>query len=106
MYRPSTGRLAIGTLMANALEITAALDRIRDIAARGQIDEAEAACRDLLQLAPEEPEAWSLVRSANVGARPWADAEQVVLRQAIDLAPSNPHYMSTSLSRRPRPGTS
>jgi Flp pilus assembly protein TadD len=77
--------------MPPADRIAALLDYFRRLAAAVNIDAAEASCRKLLEVSPDEAEAWAwrgLMASARAN---WTDAA-VAHRQAIFLNPRNPSY--------------
>src|SRR5204863_5707728 len=91
-------------LMADRAEIEAELQTIQQLASLGRLDAAEACCRELLQKAPAEAEAWSWSGLLMSARGRWLDAE-LVFRRALELNPNNPHYwtyLSAALSGQKR----
>jgi predicted O-linked N-acetylglucosamine transferase (SPINDLY family) len=79
--------------MENSQDIEVALERIREQTERGLLDDAEATCKELLQRAQHEPEAWAWRGLLMLARARLTDAE-VAFRQALALQPENPHYLT------------
>jgi protein O-GlcNAc transferase len=91
--------------MHDLRDVSSVLELIRGFIAAGQVEGAESASRELLQTAPQEPEAWFWLGLALQASGKSAEAEQA-LRQAIALAPRNGAYwsqISTTVRAQARP---
>ena len=77
--------------MSSETDVAAVLNQIREEAAGGRLDAAESQCRELLMIAPWEPEAWSWL-GLLLTARGDAAGAEAALRQALSLAADNANY--------------
>jgi predicted O-linked N-acetylglucosamine transferase (SPINDLY family) len=90
--------------MADWQWINAQLLQVRELMRRRRHAEAETLCRELLQIAPEAPDAWYALGAVGLQLGKPSDAESA-LRQAIALFPTNAAYhgdLSLALNRQGR----
>jgi len=91
--------------MTKRITVADALAQVGQLTREGQYVAAEALCREVASLAPQQPEVWHLLSVLCLAQMKWSEAETSLV-QAVALAPGEPRFwadLSVALRAQRRP---